>query len=150
MGQPVIYEVLTLEAAPGLAERRGIVIVPAATTEAHGSHLQHGTDTFAAEWIARELSARTGVPALVPTPFHAGDAAQRIPTPPRERRSAGGLGTVEAIRSAAADKGPKVPERATERSFAFIRNIDTHNAPHEGPAIDVRERPRQPQCTVAY
>lgn len=138
MGQPVIYEVLTLEAALGLAERRGIVIVPAATTEAHGNHLQHGTDTFTAEWIARELSARTGLPALIPTPVRAGDAAQRVPTPPRGRRSA------------SADKGRKVLERATERYLALIRDIETHYTPHEVPGIDVRERPRQPQYTVAY
>lgn len=300
MRQPVVYEDLTLDAALGLAERRGIIILPAATTEAHGNHLPLGTDTFTAEWIARELSARTGLPALIPTPIRAGtsptfhydvngdplpgtlavghetmhrlikdivrglcsagfrkviivqghgqqpnfqvithevatelrregkaifiaaatywelaaetlrrelstpfwhageeetsnvllarpdlvridaaegktlnplidksllkrsvthdetetfgvmDVAQWIPIPPAGWRSAGGLGSIESIRSASAEKGRKVLERATERYLALIRDIETHYAPHEVPGIDVRERPAQPRFAVAY
>lgn len=72
MGDPVYWEELTLDAALSLAQARGIVILPAATTEAHGDHLPLGTDSFTAEWIARELSARTGLPAVIPTPLRAG------------------------------------------------------------------------------
>jgi creatinine amidohydrolase/Fe(II)-dependent formamide hydrolase-like protein len=72
MALPVIFEELTVDRAVELADTRGIVILPAATTEAHGRHLPLGTDTFTVEWIARELSARTGLPALVPTPIRAG------------------------------------------------------------------------------
>lgn len=71
-GQAVLWEELTLDDALELAEKRGIIIVPVATTEAHGNHLPLGTDTYTAEWIALELSRKTGLPALVPTPVRAG------------------------------------------------------------------------------
>lgn len=70
--QAILWEELTLDTALDLAEKRGIIIVPVATTEAHGNHLPLGTDTFTAEWIALELSRKTGLPALVPTPVRAG------------------------------------------------------------------------------
>lgn len=72
MTQPVIFESLTLDAAVDLAKNRGIIIFPVATTEAHGDHLPLGTDTYTAEWIAEELSRRTGLPVLSPTPIRAG------------------------------------------------------------------------------
>lgn len=72
MSLPVIYEELTLDQALDIADKRGIIIFPAATTEAHGAHLPLGTDSFTAEWIALELSKRTGLPTLVPTPIRAG------------------------------------------------------------------------------
>lgn len=72
MTQPVIFESLTLDAAVDLAKTRGIIIFPVATTEAHGDHLPLGTDTYTAEWIAEELSRRTGLPVLSPTPIRAG------------------------------------------------------------------------------
>ena len=72
MGEAILYEELTLDKALGLAETRGIIIWPVATTEAHGDHLPLATDTFTAEWIAKELSRITGLPALVPTPIRAG------------------------------------------------------------------------------
>ena len=72
MSKPIYWEELTLDVALGLADRRGIVILPAATTEAQGNHLPLGTDSFTVEWIARELSARTGLPAVIPTPIRAG------------------------------------------------------------------------------
>jgi len=72
MTQPVIFESLTLDAAVELAKNRGIIIFPVATTEAHGDHLPLGTDTYTAEWIAEELSRRTGLPVLSPTPIRAG------------------------------------------------------------------------------
>jgi creatinine amidohydrolase/Fe(II)-dependent formamide hydrolase-like protein len=72
MSKPVIYEELTLDRALELAEKRSIIIFPVATTEAHGNHLPLGTDSFTAEWIALELSKRTGLPTLVPTPIRAG------------------------------------------------------------------------------
>ncbi|WP_333593620.1 creatininase family protein, partial [Anaerospora hongkongensis] len=68
----VLWEELTLDDALELAEKRGIIIVPVATTEAHGNHLPLGTDTYTAEWIALEISRKTGLPALVPTPVRAG------------------------------------------------------------------------------
>lgn len=70
--QAILWEELTLDTALALAEKRGIIIFPVATTEAHGNHLPLGTDTFTAEWIALELSRKTGLPALVPTPVRAG------------------------------------------------------------------------------
>ncbi|THF66290.1 creatininase family protein [Pseudothauera nasutitermitis] len=72
MADPIIFESLTLDAADHLAKTRGTIIIPAATTEAHGDHLPLGTDTYTAEWIAEELSRRTGLPVLSPTPFRAG------------------------------------------------------------------------------
>lgn len=68
----VLWEELTLDKAAELAEKRGIIIFPVATTEAHGNHLPLGTDTFTAEWIAEELSRITGIPVLSPTPIRAG------------------------------------------------------------------------------
>ncbi len=70
--KPVIWEELTLDRALDLAEKRGIIIFPVATTEAHGNHLPLGTDTYTAEWIAEELSRITGLPVLSPTPIRAG------------------------------------------------------------------------------
>jgi len=72
MSEPVIFESLTLDVAVELAKTRGIIIFPVATTEAHGDHLPLGTDTYTAEWIAEELSRRTGLPVLSPTPIRAG------------------------------------------------------------------------------
>lgn len=72
MSEPVFFEALTLDAAVELAEKRGIVIFPVATTEAHGDHLPLGTDTYTAEWIGEELSRRSGLPVLSPTPIRAG------------------------------------------------------------------------------
>ena len=68
----VKWEELTLDTALDLAEKRGIVIFPVATAEAHGNHLPLGTDTFTAEWIGEELSKKTGIPVLSPTPIRAG------------------------------------------------------------------------------
>ncbi|MFZ4394938.1 MAG: creatininase family protein [Kiritimatiellia bacterium] len=300
MSKPIYWEELTLDVALGLADQRGIVILPAATTEAHGNHLPLGTDSFTVEWIARELSARTGLPAVIPTPiragasptfhydiagdpipgtlavsfstlhallrdlargfwaagfrkliiiqghgqqphfqviahevatelrregknlfiaaatywelaaqtlreeittpfYHAGeeetsnvllarpdlvkreaisgkelkplldrgllkrsvtqdetetfgvfDVAQWIPVPQRGHRGAGGLGTTEQIRSASAEKGRAVLEKATERYLALIRDLETHYAPNEVPGIDVRQRPEAPRFKVDY
>lgn len=72
MTQPVLFEELTLDAAVESAKTRGIIIVPVATTEAHGDHLPLSTDTITAEWIGLELSRRTGLPVLAPTPIRAG------------------------------------------------------------------------------
>lgn len=73
MSQKVVrWEELTLDTALDLAEKRGIIIFPVATTEAHGNHLPLGTDTYTAEWIAEELSKITGIPVLSPTPIRAG------------------------------------------------------------------------------
>ena len=66
------YENLTLEAAKKIADERGIMLVPAATTEGHGYHTPLGTDTFIAEYITGMLSEKTGLPALLPTPIRCG------------------------------------------------------------------------------
>lgn len=72
MTKPILFEELTLEEASELARERGIIIFPVATTEAHGDHLPLATDTLTAEWIALELSRRSGLPVLSPTPIRAG------------------------------------------------------------------------------
>ena len=72
MKQPVCFEELTLDKALRLAQTRGIMLVPAATTEGHGNHLPLATDTLVAEYIAAELSRITGLPALLPTPIRCG------------------------------------------------------------------------------
>ncbi|WP_018607243.1 creatininase family protein [Uliginosibacterium gangwonense] len=72
MSKPILFEELTLDEAVEIAEKRGIIIFPVATTEAHGEHLPLATDTITAEWIALELSRRTGLPVLSPTPIRAG------------------------------------------------------------------------------
>jgi creatinine amidohydrolase/Fe(II)-dependent formamide hydrolase-like protein len=300
MSKPVIFEELAIDVATELAEQRGIIIVPAATTEAHGYHLPLGTDSFTAEWIAKELSARTGLPTLVPTPiragasptfhydvdgdpipgtlaishstmhalikdlvrgfwatgfrkvifiqghgqvtnfqviahevatelrregkaifiaaatywelaaqtlrevlstpfYHAGeeetsnvllarpdlvnidraqgkplkplldrallkrsitqdetetfsvwDVAQWITIPDKGKKSVFGLGETEAIKSATAEKGRAILEKATERYLALIRDLELHYAPQEVPGVDVKERPAEPRFSVDY
>jgi len=300
MGTPVLFEELTLDAALELAQTRGIIIFPVATTEAHGNHLPLGTDTFTAEWIAKELSSITGLPALVPTPirtgasptfhydtkgnpilgtlaishrtmqalikdicrglwstgfrkiiivqghgqeanfqviahevatdlrrenkslfiaaatywelaaqilretlntpfYHAGeeetsnvlfarpdlvkkdaitgkelqtlldksilkraithdetetfsvmDVASFLTIPEVGQIKSAGVGSIENIKSASAEKGQKVLTRAMERYLALIRDLETHYAPQEVPGIDVRERPESPRFTVDY
>ncbi len=71
-GTIIRYEEQTLDVIVKLAKERGIIIVPAATTEGHGYHLPTGTDTFIAEWISGELSKITGLPTLMPTPIRLG------------------------------------------------------------------------------
>lgn len=61
------YENLTLDEAKAIADNRGIILVPAATTEGHGNHLPLSTDTLIAEYLCSELSKITGLPALIPT-----------------------------------------------------------------------------------
>jgi len=72
MANPILFEELTVAEASELAQKRGIIIFPVATTEAHGDHLPLSTDTITAEWIALELSRRSGLPVLAPTPIRAG------------------------------------------------------------------------------
>jgi len=66
------FENLSLDKAVEYAKTRGIIIVPAATTEGHGYHTPLGTDTFIAEYIAGRLSEATGIPALLPSPIRCG------------------------------------------------------------------------------
>jgi creatinine amidohydrolase/Fe(II)-dependent formamide hydrolase-like protein len=66
------YENLTLDMAKHYADTRGIILVPAATTEGHGFHTPLGTDTFIAEYLTGKLSEITGLPALLPTPIRCG------------------------------------------------------------------------------
>lgn len=68
----VRFEELTLDKAQEIAEQRGIILVPVATTEGHGNHLPLSTDTLIAEYLCSELSKRTGLPALIPTPIRLG------------------------------------------------------------------------------
>jgi creatinine amidohydrolase/Fe(II)-dependent formamide hydrolase-like protein len=70
--EPVAYENLNLAQAKKLADERGMIIVPVATTEGHGDHLPLKTDTMIAEWLTAELSKITGLPALLPTPIRCG------------------------------------------------------------------------------
>lgn len=69
---PVRFEDLSLDQAIHLAETRGIILVPAATTEGHGNHLPLSTDTLIAEYLCGELSKKTGLPTLIPTPIRCG------------------------------------------------------------------------------
>ncbi len=66
------YEDLTLDQAVNAAKTRGIILVPAATTEGHGNHLPLSTDTLIAEFLCEELSKITGLPTLTPTPIRCG------------------------------------------------------------------------------
>lgn len=68
----VIFEDLNLSDAVALAKKRGIILVPVATTEGHGDHLPLKTDTMIAEYFCEELSKATGLPALLPTPIRLG------------------------------------------------------------------------------
>ena len=72
MSRPILFEELTVAEASELAAKRGIIIFPVATTEAHGDHLPLSTDTKPAEGIGLELSKRSGLPVLAPTPIRAG------------------------------------------------------------------------------
>lgn len=72
LDREVRFEELTLDKATEIAKNRGIILVPAATTEGHGNHLPLSTDTLIAEYLCGELSKRTGLPALIPTPIRCG------------------------------------------------------------------------------
>lgn len=72
MNSLVRFEELTLDQAVKIAQERGIILAPAATTEGHGHHLPLATDTMAAEYSTGELSKLTGLPALLPTPIRRG------------------------------------------------------------------------------
>ena len=70
--EPLRYEDLTLDKAKEIADTRGIILVPAATTEGHGNHLPLSTDSLIAEYLCAELSKRTGLPAMIPSPIRCG------------------------------------------------------------------------------
>lgn len=70
--KPVVFENLNVSEAIDIAEKRGIILVPIATTEGHGEHLPLKTDTMIAEWLCEELSKTTGLPVLLPTPLRLG------------------------------------------------------------------------------
>jgi creatinine amidohydrolase/Fe(II)-dependent formamide hydrolase-like protein len=72
LNSAIHYENLSLDGAKRIADERGIIVVPVATTEGHGDHLPLATDTLIAEWLAEEISKTTGVPALIPTPIRCG------------------------------------------------------------------------------
>ncbi len=82
--------------------------------------------------------------------FQVFDIAQVIPIPAPGHRSAGGIGTTEAIRSATAEKGRRVLTRAVERYLDLIRDLELHYAPSEVPGVDVKERPPKARFGVAY
>jgi creatinine amidohydrolase len=46
-----------------------LAVLPVGATEQHGPHLACGMDTFAADWLAGKISARTGVPVLPALPY---------------------------------------------------------------------------------
>jgi creatinine amidohydrolase len=46
-----------------------MAILPVGATEQHGPHLAMAVDTLSATWLARQVSARTGVPVLPPLPY---------------------------------------------------------------------------------
>jgi creatinine amidohydrolase len=70
MPQPLLWSELTW---PEIAALRDggmhLAILPVGATEQHGPHLATGMDTVSAEWLAREVSARTGVPVLPTLPY---------------------------------------------------------------------------------
>jgi creatinine amidohydrolase/Fe(II)-dependent formamide hydrolase-like protein len=300
MAQPVRFEELTLDEAVSMAQTRGIMLVPAATTEGHGYHLPLATDTLVAEHITAELSRITQLPALLPTPircgcsptfhydlngtplvgtlaighdtmhhlvkdlcrglwstgfrkvifiqghgqewnfqtiahevatelrrenkplfmagitywelcaetirqtisapfWHAGehetsavlairpdlvkmdaatgqvrvplidstlikksvaqddsealavqDVASWVPIPHPHEVHPSGVGTTEQIKSATADKGKKVLDRAIDRYLALLRDLELYYAPQEVPGVDIRERPLEPRFKVTY
>ena len=71
-----IYDLTAPDVAEQLA-RNGIVVIPFGSVEQHGPHLPAGTDTMAADLVARELADRLDA-LVVPagqygvTPIHAG------------------------------------------------------------------------------
>lgn len=76
MRSPAIYELTSPDVAAALA-RNPVAVLPFGSVEQHGPHLPCGTDTIAAELVAREVAARLDA-LLVPfgpygvTPIHAG------------------------------------------------------------------------------
>jgi creatinine amidohydrolase len=46
-----------------------LAILPVGATEQHGPHLACGMDTVSAQWVAEQVSARTGVPVLPALPY---------------------------------------------------------------------------------
>ncbi|WP_148571349.1 creatininase family protein [Nocardioides caldifontis] len=68
---------MTSPEARAAIERSGIVVLPIGSIEQHGPHLPNGTDTMAAELVAKEVADRLGA-VYAPfcpygvTPIHAG------------------------------------------------------------------------------
>jgi len=73
-----------------------------------------------------------------------------IPIPEPGHRSAAGIGTTEQIRSATAEKGEKVLNRAVERYLDLIRDLEENYAPQEVPGSDVKQRPAVKRFAVNY
>ncbi|MDX6766783.1 MAG: creatininase family protein [Candidatus Methylacidiphilales bacterium] len=46
-----------------------LAVLPVGATEQHGPHLACGMDTISAQWVAEQVSARTGVPVLPALPY---------------------------------------------------------------------------------
>ena len=70
MTQPILWAEQTWEQIADLHARHvEMVIFPIGSTEQHGPHLPLNVDTFSAEVIAHEVSARTQVPVLPTLPF---------------------------------------------------------------------------------
>jgi creatinine amidohydrolase len=73
---PSVYDLTSPDVAAAL-ERRPVAVLPFGSVEQHGPHLPCGTDTMAADMIARDLASRLGA-LHVPfcpygvTPIHAG------------------------------------------------------------------------------
>jgi hypothetical protein len=82
--------------------------------------------------------------------FSVWDVAQWITIPDKGKKSVFGLGETEAIKSATAEKGRAILEKATERYLALIRDLELHYAPQEVPGVDVKERPAEPRFSVDY
>lgn len=82
--------------------------------------------------------------------FQVFDIAQVIPVHDPGHISSGGIGTVEQIRSATAEKGEKILRRAVERYLDLIRDVETHYAPQEVPGFDVKTRPEKPRFQANY
>ena len=61
-----------------------------------------------------------------------------------------GVGPIEAIRTASAEKGAKVLARAYEKYLTLLRDLELHYAAQEVPGVDVRERPAKPRFEVQY
>jgi creatinine amidohydrolase/Fe(II)-dependent formamide hydrolase-like protein len=111
-----------------LDQAKGSVRIPLIDTDLiKGSVTQDEREAFAVQDVASWVK--------IPEPGEIHDA---------------GVGPTEALKSATAEKGRGVLERAVERYLELIRDLETHYAPKEVPGIDVVERPDAPRFTVEY
>ncbi len=82
--------------------------------------------------------------------FAVQDVASWVNIPQPMELHAGGVGTIEGIRSATAEKGRVCLEAAINNYLKLLRDLEQYYAPGEVPGIDVTDRAPEPRFRVEY